>query len=154
MKRFAIAAGIAMNLLWVAAVHADHAAHDEATQVRAAVSGLYRVLATGDATGLAAYLPKEGFSEFSPPESTLKTLDLEYFRRAFAAGARVDLHVEQEQVRVQGGSAIVTGYRLGTITLPQGQHLDVLDCMTMVWSRENRAWMLRHVHISACAAPG
>ncbi|HEX6396245.1 MAG TPA: nuclear transport factor 2 family protein [Steroidobacteraceae bacterium] len=148
-----IAAGAAASLWMAAAAHADRIAHDDGAQVRAAVAGLYRALAARDTAGLAVYLPVEGFSEFSPPEGALKTLDLDYFRHAFDAGVRVDLHVEGEQVRIREGQAIVTGYRLGTITLPQAQPLAVRDCMTMVWSRENTAWMLRHVHISACAAP-
>jgi hypothetical protein len=145
-----IAAGATASLLISAGAFA---ADDEVAQVQSAVAGLYRTLAAGDAAGLARYLPAEGFSEFSPPESTLKTLDLEHFRRAFGAGVRVELHVEGEQVRIHGGSAIVTGYRLGTIILPQAQRLEIRDCMTMVWSREGKTWMLRHVHISVCAAP-
>ena len=138
--------------LLVTGAHAGRAAGAEVAQVSAAVAGLYRALAARDVASLAEYLPAEGFSEFSPPESHLKTLDLEYFRRAFAAGVLVELHVEDERVRLHGGSAIVTGYRLGAITLSDGRRLDVRDCMTMVWSLEGKAWTLHHVHISACAA--
>lgn len=151
LSRFLAAA--ASILLIAAGAHAGGSGRDEVAQVRAAVAGLYRVLAAGDAAALDAYVPARGFTEFSPPEGTLKTLDREYFRRAFAAGVRIDLHVEGDQVRVQGDSATVAGYRQGTITLADGKRLEVRDCMTMVWSLESKAWMLRHVHISACAAP-
>jgi ketosteroid isomerase-like protein len=150
-----VVAGAVVSFLVATAVHAEDAPDRNATEIRAAVSGLYRALAAADVASLVAYLPAEGFSEFSPPESSLKTLDLEYFRRAFAAGVRVQLHVENEQVRIHGDGAVVTAFRVGTIGLPQGQRLDLHDCMTMVWSRKDKAWLLRHVHISACpSSPG
>ena len=124
---------------------------DERAAVLAAVDGLYASLAAGDAPALATYLPPAGFTEFSPPESTLKTLDLKYFQQVLTAGAKIRLQVEQPQVRLLGSDAIVTGYRAGDITLPDGRRFEVRDCMTMLWSRRNGAWLLQHVHISPCS---
>jgi hypothetical protein len=124
---------------------------DERAAVLAAVDGLYSSLAAGNAPALTAYLPPGGFTEFSPPESTLKTLDLEYFRQVLTAGAKIRLKVEQPQVRLLGTDAILTGYRVGDITLPDGRRLEIRDCMTMLWSRQRGAWLLQHVHISPCS---
>lgn len=120
--------------------------------VLSAVAGLYSRLEAGDADSLGAYLPQNGFTEFSPPANTLQTLDAEFFRRAFASGVRIRLHVEQAQARVRGPEAIVTGYRVGSIAFADGGRLDVHDCMTMVWGRDRGDWKLQHVHISACPA--
>ncbi|HTU64860.1 MAG TPA: nuclear transport factor 2 family protein [Steroidobacteraceae bacterium] len=124
---------------------------DDAADVRAAVDGLYRSLAAADLAALSGYLPAGGFTEFSPPEGTLKTLTRDHFRGVFASGAAVDLRVEQANVRALDRAAIVTGYRTGSITLPGGKRLDVHDCLSMIWARDAATWTLRHVHISACA---
>jgi ketosteroid isomerase-like protein len=124
---------------------------DEAATVRAAVDELYGALATGNADALTALLPHAGFTEFSPPERVLKVLDVAYFRRVLASGVRIDLHVAQPQIHVQDDSAIVTGYRIGSVTLADGKRVDFHDCMTMAWTRDRATWKLRHVHISDCS---
>lgn len=125
---------------------------DEAAAVRDAVAHLYGALAAGDTAALAAFLPAEGFTEFSPPEHTLKVLDLAFFRRALDAGAHIDLHVVDPKVHILGDSAVLTGFRAGTLTLPDGRRLELHDCLTMVWKHEQAAWQLRHVHVSECPA--
>lgn len=135
-----------LSLMLASAVQAD-----EAASVRAAADGLYAALGAGDASRLAAYIPSGGFTEFSPPEPALKVLDAEFFRRVLSSGVKVDLKVEDARVRLLGTGAVLTGFRVGSITLADGKRVDVHDCLTMLWNREQSAWRLHHVHISGCA---
>ena len=100
-------------LLLTTAVRAD-----ESTQVRAAVQGLYASLAAGDTAALSHYLPAAGFTEFNTDGTEVKTLDQAYFARALGSGVRVDFHVEQPRVVILGRTAMVTGYRVGSLWLP------------------------------------
>ena len=121
---------------------------DDASAVQNAVNDLYAKLDAGDAAGFSAYVPEKGFSEFNPDNAGLATLDLNYFKHAMSSGAKIDLRVIDLKVRVLGRAAVTTGYRVGSITLPQGQHIDSNDCLTMVWLKENDGWKLQHVHLS------
>jgi len=121
---------------------------DDAGAVQNAVNDLYAKLDAGDAAGFSAYVPAEGFSEFNPENAALTTLDLNYFKHAMASGAKIDLRVVDLKVRVFGSAAVTTGYRVGSITLPQGQHIESNDCLTMVWRKESGGWKLQHVHLS------
>jgi ketosteroid isomerase-like protein len=132
-------------LLLMTAVRAD-----ESTQVRAAVQGLYASLAAGDTAALSHYLPAAGFTEFNTDGTEVKTLDQAYFARALGNGVRVDFHVEQPRVVILGRTAMVTGYRVGSLWLPGGQRITSRNCLSMWWSHEPSGWLLRHVHLSDC----
>lgn len=121
---------------------------DDASAVQNAVNDLYAKLDAGDAAGFAVYVPSEGFTEFNPEHSELQPLDLDFFKHAMSSGAKIDLHVADLKVRVFGPAAITTGYRVGSITLPQGQRIESNDCLTMFWLKEGGSWKLHHVHLS------
>lgn len=124
---------------------------DDAADVRNAVSGLYNALGSKDLKRLATYIPNDGFTEFNPEHKDLQVMQLSYFKGAFDAGVAIDLHIEQLNARVMGKTAIVTGYRTGSITFPDGKVVNDRSCLTMNWSKEQK-WMLQHVHVSPCSA--
>jgi len=121
---------------------------DDVADVKKSVIDLYVKLDTGDATGFSAYVPAAGFTEFNTDSPALHHLDLAYFKGAMTSGAKIDLHVSDLNVRIFGDAAVATGYRVGSITLPQGQKIDSDQCLTMVWIKESGRWKLQHVHLS------
>ena len=125
---------------------------DDAADVRRAVDGLYAGIAEGDLEAVRRYVPPRGFTEFNTNGSELQTLDLALFRGAFSDGVRIEFHVEQPNVRViDGDSAIVTGYRVGAISFPDGKRIASRNCSSMVWRKQEDRWMLEHIHLSACS---
>lgn len=124
---------------------------DDVGDVSDAVNGLYRSLGSKDLRALSNYIPPEGFTEFNPEHKELQIMQLGFFKGAFDAGVAIDLHVEQLQARVLGNSAVVTGYRVGSITLPDGKMTNDRSCLTMNWTKA-KAWTLQHVHLSSCPA--
>jgi ketosteroid isomerase-like protein len=125
-------------------------AADDAADVDNAVDTLYRSLAAKDLKGLAVYIPSDGFTEFNPEHKDLQTMDMRLFKGAFDAGVAINLHVEQLKARVLGRTAIVTGYRVGSITFPDGRVVNDRSCLTMNWTKD-KTWTLQHVHLSQCA---
>lgn len=137
--------GVPVALLCAGSVLADVAA-----DVRHTVDDFYARIAANDPTALTQYIPEGGFTEFNAESSELKTLDRALFAGAFAGKVQIDYHVEQPRVRVTGDTAIVTGYRLGSISFPDGKRTEGRDCLTMLWSKATAGWMLQHVHLSSC----
>lgn len=123
---------------------------DDVADVGNAVNELYRSLSSKDLSGLAKYIPQKGFTEFNAEHKDLQIMQLGFFKGAFDAGVAIDLHVEQLQARVLGNSAIVTGYRVGSIAFPDGKVTNDRSCLTMNWTK-HKTWMLQHVHVSQCA---
>jgi ketosteroid isomerase-like protein len=124
---------------------------DDAANVANAVNDLYRSLGARDLGTLAMYIPQEGFTEFNPEHKDLQIVGLNMFKGAFDAGVAINLHVEQLRARVMGNTAIVTGYRVGAITFPDGKVVSERQCLTMNWSKA-KTWTLQHVHLSMCSA--
>jgi ketosteroid isomerase-like protein len=124
---------------------------DDVADVGNAVNDLYRSLGAKDLQGLAMYVPQKGFTEFNPEHKDLQIVDLNLFKGAFDAGVLINLHVEQLRARVTGNTAIVTGYRVGSITFPDGKIVSDRQCLTMNWSKA-KTWTLQHVHLSMCSA--
>ncbi|MEJ6005005.1 hypothetical protein WG899_05570 [Paucibacter sp. AS339] len=135
---------------------------DEAALTEA-VAQLYRSLGSGDVAGFAALVPAGGFSEFNTEAEGLQTLTMDYFRAVMTSGAKIALRVSDLQPRLLGGdTALVTGYRVGSITLPSGQRFDSRQALTMLWrkapsqvgvSSASGAWQLLHVHLSEPGRP-
>jgi ketosteroid isomerase-like protein len=123
---------------------------DDVVDVGDAVNDLYRSLSSKDLIGLAKYIPQKGFTEFNPEHKDLQIMQLGFFKGAFDAGVAIDLHVEQLQAHVVGNAAIVTGYRVGSITFPDGKATNDRSCLTMSWTKA-KTWTLQHVHLSHCS---
>lgn len=136
------------SFLFVMLAIAPQARADDAADVSTAVNDLYSKLKSNDAPGFSAFVPSEGFTEFNPESGELKNLNMEFFRGAMDSGSKIDLHVSDLKVQILGQCAIVTGYRVGSITLPDGKRLESNQCLTMVWAKEPPGWKLHHVHLS------
>ena len=121
---------------------------DDAQDVRTAVFELYDALNNGDADAFVGHMWPGGYTEFGGSGGLIETLDKAYIRGALEAGVKTDLGVQHLDVRVHGDSAIVTGYRVGSITMPNGTASDDTLCLSMMWFRENGKWKLAHVHLS------
>ncbi len=126
-----------------------NSANDVASDVATAANDLYAKLSSLDSPGFAKHLQSEGFSEFNPDWNDLRQLDMKVFNGIFAAGAKIDLRISDLKVRVLGdATALVTGYRVGSITPPNGKPIYSKLALTMVWSKVDKLWMLKHVHLS------
>jgi ketosteroid isomerase-like protein len=126
-------------------------AADDVADVSNAANDLYRALAAKDLRGIQAYIPKGGFTEFNPEHKDIQTIDGRLFKGAFDAGVAISLHIEQLKARVMGHTAILTGYRVGSITFPDGRVVNDRSCLTMNWTK-SKTWTLQHVHLSSCSA--
>ncbi len=129
---------------------ATSAAAETGDDVRASVHALYKALSEGDVGVLAISMPATGFTEFNTGSSELQTYDLQGLRQAFANGVKIDFHVERLAVEVHGDAAIATGYRVGSLSYADGRRFDSYNCETIVLTREQSHWLVRHVHLSQC----
>jgi ketosteroid isomerase-like protein len=120
-------------------------------EVGSSVHAFYKALSEGDVDVLAASMPATGFTEFNTGSSELQTYDLKGLSKAFADGVKIDFHVERLTVEVHGEAAIATGYRVGRLSYDDGRSIDSYNCETIVLTREQSHWLVRHVHLSQCA---
>jgi len=138
----------AFTCLLVTRVHA--ATPDDVTAV---VADFYAHLSAQDQPGVTRYLAPEGFTEVGIGESEPHRLDAQAFAQLFRAGLVIDLHTEEVAAQQFGDTAVVTGVRIGSIS-PRGASASVSRTpFTMIWTRTEGHWVLRHVHLSALAAP-
>lgn len=119
-------------------------------EVSQATKALYTALSQADAKTFAKYLPPEGFTEFNPEWQGVRRLNMSLFENIFKAGAKIDLNVADIKVQTLGDTAIVTGFRVGSITAPVADAKPVHSrlALTMIWSKSLGEWKLQHVHLS------
>jgi ketosteroid isomerase-like protein len=67
---------------------------------------------------------------------------------AFDAGRKIDLRIEDLEVRAYGDAAISTFYRIGTVREPDGTTLELHLRISGVWVRSDGEWKLAHRHES------
>jgi uncharacterized protein (TIGR02246 family) len=140
--------GFSLCLILTSANTALADANSQVQAVRAAVNDLYRALNQNDAKAFSKHLNPNGFTEFNPDWQGTKRLDMAVFQNIFDAGAKIDLHVDEMQVQLIGSTAVVTGYRVGSITPPGGSELHSRLALTMIWADTDGRWQLQHVHLS------
>ncbi len=146
MRRAALALMLAL-LAGVAAVARAGAAPP--ADARDATADLYARISANDLAGVARYVPPSGFTELQGDASTPHTLDAAAFAGLFKSGARIALRVNDVQSQAFGDTAVVTGVRVGSITPPGAQAVEMRAPFTMVWTHGADGWQLRHVHLSA-----
>lgn len=149
-RRLTLSAALGVLMLSAALAHAA------ATNPAAATADFYQQVGKANLSGVAAYVPADGFSELSAESADLHQLGIKDFENVFKAGVKLDFSVSDIQVRELGSSAIVTGYRVGQITPPGGQPIASRQRITLVWGKNASGWQLYHVHLSnlpAAAAP-
>jgi ketosteroid isomerase-like protein len=120
----------------------------EPAGVRDATADLYARMSASDLAGVSRYLPAEGFTELSEGAAAPHRLGAAAFAGLFKSGAHVALHVTDVQVQGFADTAIVTGVRVGSITTPGANGVEMSAPFTMVWTQDAGQWHLRHVHLS------
>jgi ketosteroid isomerase-like protein len=136
-------------LLGLLPLHSQAQMSPQMQEVKAAVDGLYRALSNNDAQGFSAFLLPQGFTEFNPDWSGIRRLDMDVFNAIFNSGAKINLSVDALQIQsIADNTAIVTGYRVGSITAPGGTAVASRLALTMIWLNQRGTWKLQHVHLS------
>ena len=131
---------------------------DDADDVRAALQGDFVSLNSGDAYAYAqSFL--EGFTRFGFAGGLLDRVDsLEELRKdrqaSFDAGVKFNLQDRHTDVSLYGNStAVVTSYRVGTLTLPNGNTVRINNRITTVLVKQGGQWKIAHVHDSPLRLP-
>ncbi len=70
----------------------------------------------------------------------------------FDTGFKFNLQLRHLKVKVYGDAAVVTGYVVGTVTLPDGSTQQVMDQRTAVLIKQGGQWKEVHSHSSPVAA--
>ncbi len=131
---------------------------DDVDDVKAAVQRDFVSLNSGDAYAYAqSFL--EGFTRFGFAGGLLERVDsLEELRKdqqaRFDSGLRFNLQDRHIDVSVYGNStAVVTSYRVGTVTLPNGNTVRLNNRITTVLVKQGGQWKIAHVHNSPVRLP-
>jgi len=118
----------------------------DAEDAIAATTDLYAKMDRRD-LAVTAYVPAAGFSELAAT-GELHQLDAKAFAGLFASALVIDLHATELKAQAFGDVAIVTGTRTGSVA-PAGAAPTVGgNRFTMVWTKADGHWQLRHVHLS------
>ena len=130
---------------------------DDVDDVKAAMQRSQAAANSGDANTEAQIL-LEGFTSFGFAGGLLERVDLEEARKnrqaAFDAGLKFNLQDRHIEVSVYGNStAVATSYRVGTITLPNGNTVRPNNRITTVLIKQGGQWKVVHRHISPVRLP-
>ena len=139
-KRAAVP-GLLFSLLAAAPAWADD------TSVIAAANGFYASVAKAQLSEIAHYIPADGIVEMTTVPDQIKTLQLKDFEGAFKAGVKLDFHLLDVQVHPAGNAEVLTGYREGTLTLPDGKVISSKQRISMVWVK-GVTYHLFTIHLS------
>ncbi len=131
---------------------------DDVDDVKAAVERDFVSLNSGDAYAYAqSFL--EGFTRFGFAGGLLDRVDsLEELRKdrqaSFDAGVKFSLQDRHTDVSLYGNStAVVTSYRVGTVTRPNGNTVRPNNRITTVLVKQGGQWKIAHVHSSPLRGP-
>lgn len=117
--------------------------------VKESVTGLYQALSNKDAGAFSQFLMPQGFTELNPDWPGVRRLDMKIFNAIFQSEAKIDLRVTNMQVQKSDTkTAVVTGYRVGTITAPGAPAILSRLALSMIWAQHLGQWKLIHVHLS------
>ncbi len=131
---------------------------DDVDDVKAAVQGDFVSRNSGDVYAYAqSFL--EGFTRFGFGGQLLERVDsLEELRKdrqaSFDAGVKFNLQDRHTDVSLYGNStAVVTSYRVGTMTVPDGRTVRINNRITTVLVKQGGQWKIAHVHDSPLRGP-
>jgi len=120
----------------------------EGGDAAAASASLYADMSARNLPGVLRFIPEPGFTEISPDSDQVQRLDAKAFEGLFKSQLLIDLHMEGMQVQALGDVAVVTGTRIGSITVPGTLPAEERQLATLVWSKAGDQWKLRHIHLS------
>ncbi len=128
---------------------------DDVEDVKAAMQRSQVAANSGDA---GTQILLEGFTSVGFAGGLLERFDLEERRKnrqaAFDAGLKFNLQDRHIDVRVYGNStAVATSYRVGTITLPNGNTVRPNNRITTVLIKQGGQWKMVHQHVSPVVLP-
>ena len=118
----------------------------DAEDAIAATTDLYAKMDRRDAA-VTAYVPAVGFTEVAAT-GELHQLDAKAFAGLFASQLVIDLHATGLKAQAFGDVAIVTGTRTGSVAPAGAPAPTGGNRFTMVWTKADGRWQLRHVHLS------
>ncbi len=130
---------------------------DDVDDVKAALQRSQAAANSGDANTEAQIL-LEGFNSVGFAGGLLERVDLEEARKnrqaSFDAGLKFNVQARHIDVSVYGKStAVVTSYRVGTITQPSGRIVRPNNRITTVLIKQGGQWKIAHQHISPVVLP-
>ena len=128
------------------AVAAGLAHAGDAEDAIAATADLYAKMDRRD-PAVTAYVPATGFTEVAAT-GELHRLDAQAFAGLFASPLVIDLHATDLKAQAWGDVAIVTGTRTGSVAPAGVAPAAGGNRFTMVWTKADGRWLLRHVHLS------
>jgi len=120
----------------------------EGSDAAAASASLYADMSARNLPGVLRFIPAPGFTEISPDSSQVRRLDAKAFDALFKSQLLIDLHMEGMQVQALGDVTVVTGTRIGSITVPGTVPAEERQLATLVWSMAGDQWKLQHIHLS------
>jgi len=142
-SRRTLLAGLAVSLAATSATAAS-----EGQRVEAAAADFYARISVRDIEGVSRYLPPGGFTEFGVGAGDVTVLDRHNFEGWFKQEPAIDLRAVDLKVQEYGDTAIVTGKRVGSLTAKGQPRKESQAAETMVWTKSEGRWLLRHVHLS------
>jgi len=140
-------AGVALAAVALAASTAGSAAAD--ADVASAATDLYARMTARDLAGVLRYVPAAGFTEIGPSAPSAHVLKPSAFEALFNSDAVIKLRDEDVNVQRFGGTAVLTGVRVGSVGPKDKPSAELRVPFTMVWTNDNGRWQLRHVHLSS-----
>jgi len=114
----------------------------------AASASLYADMSARNLPDVLRFIPAPGFTEISPDSNQVQRLDAKAFEGLFTSQLLIDLHMVGMQVQALGDVAVVTGTRIGSITVPGTVPAKERQLATLVWSKVGDQWKLQHIHLS------
>lgn len=123
------------------------ASHAE-QEVTEAVHAVYAAINSKDADALIDLILAEGYTEYSGSGGTAVLISPQYLRDVLTSDLAVNFVAQDIDVSVIGQSAVVTGYRAGSIKFPDGRKSAGTFRLSMFWIRDSGKWLLAHVHLS------
>ena len=75
------------------------------------------------------------------------------FQASVAAGFKRNYQLRNLEVKVYGNTAVVTGYLVGSMTVPNGDVNRWTDLRTGVWVKQGGTWKEVHMHQSPIRLP-
>jgi len=124
---------------------------DDVDDVKAAVQRYFAALNSGNGTAMAQHRIPE-YSVFGGggliDRSSSIAQQRDDFQALADAGRKLNLRIQNLEVRVYGNAAVVTGYLTGTNTAPDGTVNQQRQQRTGVWIKQGEQWREVHRHSS------